>query len=704
MTCLIGKNGSGKSNILHALMALKDNRLLDDDCHFEKKNKEKTITISTHIQFDERDDEALGKNGLSRQTLPGFVVTLTKNKGESPTYLFEPMGSGKDTKSSIQNKVTKMTSLVKEKLPKKTDVPSNLEPEIPTANPENPTSEPQPAPPTPQAEKPENALDKFYLFVENEWENGDKTAVLSQKDKIVGFLGLVKNVADQFSDPLGVGTRNKLMELVHSTQKDINFDLSKVLSTKFWKNLDINLLSFNEYQIESHAKYSELQDGVDHPFLWDLVELTDKSVEDFRVKRSNLTNNLRDAAENLNSTLAKVFTQYKLRMEISAQKDELVFLFETPQERVRELTDLSDGEQWFLRFYTKLAVATKENTQIIWLFDEPGQNLHSTGQIDLKEFFEKTAENSQIIYTSHQPVMIQWHRLERIFVVENCNKEQGTRIHDRFWKDSELESPIKELLGLFVGEQMLTGKNHVIVEGVSDYIHLRGWLIYFQNTRESADWKESSDSFKRIFVPTKGYPTIPLYLNFLADRSRDKIASVGLVDTASAKDEVTKSCLPNESVLSLEEVVKGLVEEQKNPKKKKPLKFAEQTIKGIEDLYSHEEFLLEVQDYISLGTWLHGLKVDKNFCNPEAEDLKDGIVKYIENSLNKSNPDHLGKNGPLELDKTGVAMHIYKKLINVNGKKKIFDKTTEKKFEEIFKSLNQKFELGVPQGEGTEES
>ena len=707
IACLIGKNGSGKSNILHSLMAVKDNHFLTDECHFEKKDKEKTIKIGFQIEFDERDDDTLTKNGLNRSSIQGFNVLLTKNVGETPGYTFEPVGFGKNTGSGVQKNLTEMISLVKEKLPKKVEDPTPApEPPTPVANPENPVSpETPPATPQPVAEKTKDALDKFYIFVENEWENGDKSEVISQKDHVVEFLAIVKDVISQFTDTLGIEGGNRLEELIHTTQKEIDFDLTKLLSTKFWRKLSINLLSFDNYKIESFAKYSELEGGIGHPFLKDLIKLTDKEVKDFKVKKSGLPNNLHDASENLNLALSKVFTQYKLKIEISAQKEELVFLFETPQGRVRELTDLSEGEQWFLRFYTRLAVASKENTQTIWLLDEPGQSLHSTGQIDLKKFFEKTSENSQIIYTSHQPVMIQWHRLERIFVVENRNKDQGTTIHSRFWRDGELESPIKELLGLFVGEQMLTGENHVIVEGVSDYIHLRAWLIFFENTREDTDWKESSDSFKRIFVPTKGYPTIPLYLKFLADRCRNKIASVGLVDTETAKNQITESGkLSKEFVLSLDEIVKNLVVEQGKAKRKKPLKFPEQIIKDIEDLYTHEEFLLEVQEYVSLGTWLPNLKVDKNFCTPKADELKEGIVKYIESSLNKSNPDFLGKSDLIELDKTGVSMHIYKKLVNVSNKKKIFDKTTEKKFEEVFKSLNQRFELDAPPKVSAEES
>jgi len=696
ITCLIGKNGSGKSNILHALMAIKDNRLLSDECHFEKKNKEETINIGIQVQFDNRDDVVLEKNDLNRQTIKGFNVTLIKNIGEDPVYKFEPLDFKKDIKPEAIKNIKEIISLIQNKFPKKIDPQAEAPPNPPTVQmPPSPEPQPETPPATPPSANAES-LSKFYLFVETDWESKNRIETFSHKDKVIKFLELVENLVGQSSDSLDVETKNRITELIRSTRKAVNFDLIKLIS-RFWKKLNINLISFNDYPIESSVKYNELKNSNNHPFLQDLIELTEKTVDDFKVKKSSLTNNLRDAAENLNLALSKVFTQYKLKMEISAQKEELVFLFETPQGRVRELTDLSEGEQWFLRFYTKLAVASKKETQIIWLFDEPGQHLHSTGQIDLKELFEKRANDSQIIYTSHQPVMIQWHRPERIFVVENRDKERGTTIHTRFWKDEDLESPIKELLGLFVGEQMLTGKNHVIVEGISDYFHLRGWLIYFQNTREDSKWKESSDSFKRILVPTKGYPCIPLYLKFLADRSRGKIASVGLVDTVKAQEEIIELVLSKEYILNLEEIVKNLIEQQEKSKRKKPLKFTEQTIKGIEDLYTHEEFLFEVQEYISLRTWLPDLKIDKNFCLPGKEALKGGIVRYIEDSLNKSNPTYFGDGRQIELDKTGVAFHIYRKLINVNNKKKIFDETTEKKFEEIFKSLSKQFDLEIPQ-------
>jgi len=49
-------------------------------------------------------------------------------------------------------------------------------------------------------------------------------------------------------------------------------------------------------------------------------------------------------------------------------------------------------------------------------------------------------------------------------------------LHQRFWQDAELVSPLREALSLFIGEDLITGKNHIIIEGVSDYFYLIGCL------------------------------------------------------------------------------------------------------------------------------------------------------------------------------------------------------------------------------------
>jgi predicted ATP-dependent endonuclease of OLD family len=244
--------------------------------------------------------------------------------------------------------------------------------------------------------------------------------------------------------------------------------------SKVFGQLNIELLQLNSYDIENNAPIAELNDGSKHPFLYDLLQLAGKSASAFTPTNTPLlSRRIAQASRELSSSISGVWVSHNLKFEIDKQGENLEFMVHTPQGHQVSLTDLSDGEQWFLKFYVRLAVAQKENKQILWLFDEAGRDLHTTSQIDLKGFFETISKDAQVIYTSHLAMMIPWHRLERIFAVENTTAE-GTIVHKRFWKDSKLNSPLKEALSTFVGEYLLGGKEHLIVEGVSDYFFLWG--------------------------------------------------------------------------------------------------------------------------------------------------------------------------------------------------------------------------------------
>ena len=64
-----------------------------------------------------------------------------------------------------------------------------------------------------------------------------------------------------------------------------------------------------------------------------------------------------------------------------------------------ELESRSKGFQWFFSFYLVfLAESDAGHKDAILLLDEPGLHLHPTAQQDLISFFEKLAENNQLLY------------------------------------------------------------------------------------------------------------------------------------------------------------------------------------------------------------------------------------------------------------------------------------------------------------------
>ncbi|MEI9910984.1 MAG: AAA family ATPase [Bacteroidota bacterium] len=70
----------------------------------------------------------------------------------------------------------------------------------------------------------------------------------------------------------------------------------------------------------------------------------------------------------------------------------------------------------------------RKNTpqNIIYLFDEPASNLHSSAQKQLLKSFENLTKDSKIIYTTHSHHLINPNWLESTYVVKN----EGLKLED----------------------------------------------------------------------------------------------------------------------------------------------------------------------------------------------------------------------------------------------------------------------------------
>ncbi len=633
IVCLIGRNGSGKSNLLLALNALKDDKDLLDENRYEKSKKEEQIEISAVIMFDDSDKPKLEELSLNASEIQGFKVVVVKNLGQPQVREIEPIEFKKDFTQKIKKHLSKISSFLKN-----INVPDEE-----------------------QAQK-EELISKLQPTDEINKQETSKS------------LDSVANIVSK-SDQLNAEDKESHNNLIQQTKGLLQFEINKILEENFWQELSINLLDPTTYQVLDSAPLDQLDKNVAYKFLYDLIRLTDKNIKDFKKSGTELMNIIDEASTSLTDTLSQIWKDHKIVLELAIQDGALVFAFKTPQERRLGLSNLSDGEQWFLRFYTALAIAEKENKQTIWLFDEPGKSLHATSQANLKEFFESVANKPQMIYTTHQPMMIQWHRLERIYLVENDPKD-GTKILERLWKDEEIESPLREALSLFIGEEFLTGKEHVIVEGVSDYYYLLGWLIFFQSTRTSKQWSEDYAIFNRTIVPANNRDQIPLYLLYLTKKTKHKVNAIGVPDS-KADEEVVKTVLQKRS---LDPLFKRIVSVA--------TLVGDNGLKSIEDLFTPQEYLSQVVEYYKSRTEYFNIKFPSNFVKPKRSELKDGIIKYVESKLISENRDVFAEEDK-SLDKPGIAQHVYKKLIK--DKNQPFSKETEKRFEKVFKGINKIF-------------
>ncbi len=99
------------------------------------------------------------------------------------------------------------------------------------------------------------------------------------------------------------------------------------------------------------------------------------------------------------------------------------------QDGIYQINERSLGFRWFFIFllFTQFRPFRKNTPQnIIYLFDEPASNLHSSAQKQLLKSFENLTKDSKIIYTTHSHHLINPNWLESTYVVKN----EGLKLED----------------------------------------------------------------------------------------------------------------------------------------------------------------------------------------------------------------------------------------------------------------------------------
>ena len=145
-------------------------------------------------------------------------------------------------------------------------------------------------------------------------------------------------------------------------------------------------------------------------------------------------------------------------------------------------SERSAGFVWFFSFLVKFAQIKDDESPVILLLDEPGLSLHGKAQADLLRFFEeKLVPNHQIIYSTHSPFMVPASAFDRVRIVEDKIAEQGTRrtsLGTKVREDVlELEPdtlvPLQGALGYEITQSLFVGEHTLLVDGPSDVLYLQ---------------------------------------------------------------------------------------------------------------------------------------------------------------------------------------------------------------------------------------
>lgn len=197
----------------------------------------------------------------------------------------------------------------------------------------------------------------------------------------------------------------------------------------------------------------------------------------------------------LNKTLSEKFNEFysteRVEFELSCQDKRYVFTISTnDSDQVFRFSERSNGLRWYFNFFIALQAAGINERALI-LLDEPAVHLHINAQREILALFDNFAHRgNQIIYTTHSPAMLNVNSFEQVRTVQKENYISKIRtVYSAVEGQSCLEtiSPITQAMGCFLMNDLAphAQRCNIIVEGIIDYYYLKA-MLHFLNIEESA--------------------------------------------------------------------------------------------------------------------------------------------------------------------------------------------------------------------------
>ena len=402
-------------------------------------------------------------------------------------------------------------------------------------------------------------------------------------------------------------------------------------------------LYFDEYyQMEGRLNIGKLKqrqaerelNASDRPMLG-LIELARLDLDQLAnpERTEALSNKLEGASNHLSKQILKYWSQNRhLRVGFDVRpalpKDpegmrEGTNLWGRVHDSVRhvstQLGTRSKGFIWFFSFLAWFSQQRRKGVPIILLLDEPGLSLHAMAQGDLLNYIEEElVPHHQVIYTSHSPFMIHPERFGRVRIVEDKSldadyelpeDEQGTKVLiDSLDASDDSLFPLQGALGFDIVQTLFVGPNSLVVEGVSD-------LLYIQcMTRILEEEGRTGLSSEWTVTPVGGAEKVPTFVALLGSQKKLRIAT--LIDFAVARQQRIEALF-----------------KRKLLKKKNVLTFADFTGKAEADV----EDMFDEGFYLELVNREYRADLAKPITAADIKGREDRVLVRIEKFL-KANP------------------------------------------------------------------
>jgi predicted ATP-dependent endonuclease of OLD family len=314
-------------------------------------------------------------------------------------------------------------------------------------------------------------------------------------------------------------------------------------------------LYFDEYyQMEGHVNIEKLKErqssqklkAPDLPMLG-LIELARLDLDQLLnpQRTEELVAKLEGASNHLSKQILKFWSQnhhLQVRFDVRPGRpndpDEMrngTNLWGRVDDTVHRVSTLlgkrSKGFIWFFSFLAWFGKQKKTKEPLILLLDEPGLFLHAKAQGDLLRYIEQELKgHNQVIYTTHSPFMVDPHHFDRVRIVEDKSidikeplpaDQAGTKVFQEVLEASEGSLfPLQGALGYDIAQTLFVGPNCLVVEGVSDLLYLQtitGLLEEAQREGLDRRW---------TITPVGGSEKVPTFAALLGSQKGLTIATL----------------------------------------------------------------------------------------------------------------------------------------------------------------------------------
>lgn len=275
-----------------------------------------------------------------------------------------------------------------------------------------------------------------------------------------------------------------------------------------------------------------------------LLDMAGATLDDFQDPESHehLIRDLENASNSISDEVFEYWTQnqnlsVQLRIIGEPEAGAPPELAEGPLLQIRVLNqrhnvtvpfdERSRGFVWFfsfLAYFSHLEDSVQE--PLILLLDEPGLNLHATAQADLLRFIdERLAPRHQVVFSTHSPFMIDAHSFGRVRTVVDDEK-LGTLVSaDVLQADPETAFPLHAALGIELSQTLFVAPNVLLVEGPGDVVYLE----VLSQALKQAGRTGLDDRF--VITPAGGISKLPAFVTLLG---ANKLNTVVLADSSTS--------------------------------------------------------------------------------------------------------------------------------------------------------------------------